>query len=69
MQYISDIDERKYEHDISELIACLIEKVNEAIEMMKEGIYNDYVANNLSYSRRYGTISRQELYNICKNTY
>lgn len=64
MQYISDEDNLGFEEDISELILCLIEKVNKIIGMMKKDEYNDYISKNLSYSKRYGTITRSDYYKI-----
>lgn len=64
MQYISDQGNEGFEEDISEVILCLIEKVNEIIDMMKKDEYNDYISKNLSYSKRYGTITRKDYYKI-----
>lgn len=67
MQYISDEDNTGYEEDISELILCLIEKVNTIINMMKKDEYNNYISKNLSYLKRYGTITREDYYKIYEN--
>lgn len=67
VQYISDQAPYGFEEDISELITCLIEEVSKIINMMKEDKYNDYISKNLSYLKRYGTISREDYYKIYKD--
>ena len=64
MQYISDQAPFGFEEDISDLISCLIEEVNKIILMMEKDEYNEYICKNLSYLKRYGTITRKDYYKI-----
>lgn len=64
LEYISDVPNNSFELDITELMECLIEQVKLAIEMMKKDEYNSYIAQNLSYLKRYGTIARKDYYKV-----
>lgn len=59
----ADLNENGYDfksNQLQELLDFLIYKVRECIEMLKNNTYNDYIAKNLSYNKRFGVIKRSD---------
>lgn len=61
---INDPNAKGWELDASEFLYALIERVNEVIVMLKDGIYNRYVEDNLPSKNKYGIISRKDYWDI-----
>lgn len=49
---------------LNDLLDFIIVKAKKSIKLMKDGIYNDYVKNNLSFKNRFGVIKRSDYWNI-----
>lgn len=52
------------ETDATEFIEGLISIVNDVVQMLKKGVYNDWVKENLAYHLRVGTISRHAYWEV-----
>lgn len=60
---LNDINVKDYERvDETEFVSWLTDAVNDAIQKVEDGIYNDWVKNDLPYCFREGTISRKDYY-------
>lgn len=59
----ADLNENGYDfksNQLQELLDFLIYKVRKCIEMLENNTYNDYIAKNLSYNKRFGVIKRSD---------
>lgn len=67
-EYIFSVGDQNMENafriDASELLEEFDRAVGNAIEEMKEGIYNEKVKNDLPYKRRYGKIPRKDYWDL-----
>lgn len=57
-------DSSPMRYDITEFIQWLIDSVKECIAMLKAGIYNDFVRENLPPKHRTGTILRKHFWDV-----
>ena len=52
------------ETDASDLCECLIEVVGDVVKKLKEGTYNNWVSENISYEMKLGTVSRKDYWRV-----
>ncbi len=53
-----------YTYDIAEFVQWLIEGVQECLDMLHAGTYNEYIRENLPPQHRTGTICRRDYWNV-----
>lgn len=61
---VNDCNASGYPIDATEFINWLIEAVEKVIEQVEQGKYNDMIASELPHKYKYGTISREDYWDI-----